>query len=122
MIILACGCRDWTDARAIGRELERIEVQEPVHEFRLIHGKSRGADVLAWAEARALGWIVEGYAADWLARGKAAGPIRNQRMLDEGKPDLVLAFWDGKSTGTLDMIKRATQAGVPVRIVPKGEE
>jgi hypothetical protein len=58
------------------------------------------------------------FPADWETHGRAAGPIRNQAMLDEGKPYLVIAFWDGKSKGTLDMISRATRAGVPVKIVP----
>lgn len=41
-----------------------------------------------------------------------AGPRRNQRMIDEGKPDLVVAFPGG--TGTADMIERAERAGIPV--------
>lgn len=43
----------------------------------------------------------------------AAGPIRNQHMLDIGKPDVVLAFPGGR--GTEDMIRRAEKAGVPVK-------
>lgn len=53
------------------------------------------------------------FKADWDKHGKAAGPIRNQQMLDEGKPDLVLAFAGGK--GTDDMCRRARAAGVEVR-------
>lgn len=43
-----------------------------------------------------------------------AGFIRNQQMLDEGKPDAILACWDGRSRGTLDMMNRARRAKVPV--------
>lgn len=53
--------------------------------------------------------------------GKAAGPIRNQRMLDDGKPDRVLAFPGGR--GTANMVKLAKAAGVPVheiRILEEG--
>ena len=32
------------------------------------------------------------YPVDWEKYGKAAGPIRNQQMIDKGKPDLVVAF------------------------------
>jgi hypothetical protein len=46
-------------------------------------------------------------------QGKAAGPIRNQRMIDEGKPDLVIAFPGGR--GTADMVSRAKKAGIPVQ-------
>ena len=44
--------------------------------------------------------------------GKAAGPIRNQQMLDEGKPDVVIAF--PGASGTADMINRAGLTNVPV--------
>lgn len=46
--------------------------------------------------------------------GRAAGPIRNQQMLDEGKPHLVVAFPGG--TGTADMVRRAQAAGVLVLV------
>ena len=39
-----------------------------------------------------------------------------QIMLDEGKPDLVVAFPGGR--GTADMIRKAEGAGVPVVTVP----
>jgi hypothetical protein len=52
------------------------------------------------------------YMADWDGLGRKAGPIRNQRMLDEGKPDLVIAFPGGR--GTADMVRRAREAGVEV--------
>ena len=48
---------------------------------------------------------------DW-ALGRKAGPIRNQRMLDDGKPDLVIAFSGGK--GTAGMMAIARRAGVKI--------
>jgi hypothetical protein len=53
------------------------------------------------------------YKAEWDKHGRAAGPIRNQQMLDDGKPDLVLAFAGGR--GTDDMCRRAREAGIEVR-------
>ena len=50
--------------------------------------------------------------ADWAKHGRKAGPIRNQRMIDEGRPDLVVAFPGG--TGTADMVERARVAGIRV--------
>jgi hypothetical protein len=49
--------------------------------------------------------------ADW-SIGRKAGPIRNQRMLDEHAPDLVVAFPGGR--GTADMVRRARKSGVEV--------
>lgn len=62
--------------------------------------------------ARQLGLAVEVHPADWGRYGKAAGPIRNQEMLESGI-DLVIALPGGR--GTADMVRRAEGAGVPVR-------
>lgn len=116
MRILVCGCRDWTDRDVIVETLGEF-IQFDV---KIIHGGASGADAIAAQLAAETSWMTpQIYPADWKRHGRAAGPIRNQQMLDEGKPDLVLAFWDGRSHGTLDMIKRATVAGVPVRIVSR---
>lgn len=53
-------------------------------------------------------------AADWRLHGKAAGPIRNQKMADVG--DALIALWDGESRGTLDMIGRMVKDKKPVYI------
>jgi hypothetical protein len=76
----------------------------------LIAGGARGADTLAEEWAKAQGIQCEVYMADWEGLGRKAGPIRNQQMLDEGKPDLVIAFPGGR--GTADMVRRAREAGV----------
>ena len=58
---------------------------------------------------------LECYPADWDRHGKAAGPIRNQRMIDTGV-DLVVAFHDDleHSKGTGHMVKIARLHGRPV--------
>jgi hypothetical protein len=78
----------------------------------LIEGEAPGADTLAREWATEQGIPVERYPADWNRHGKAAGPIRNRRMLVEGKPDLVVAFPGGR--GTANMISQAEAAGVKV--------
>lgn len=50
--------------------------------------------------------------ADWEDLGRKAGPIRNQRMLDDGRPELVVAFPGGP--GTAHMCRIAREAGVEV--------
>jgi YspA, cpYpsA-related SLOG family len=76
----------------------------------LVAGGARGADTLADEWAKAQGIACQIFMADWEGLGRKAGPIRNQRMLDEGKPDLVIAFPGGR--GTADMVRRAREAGV----------
>ena len=55
------------------------------------------------------------YPANWKKHGRAAGPIRNKQMLEEAKPDLVIAFPGG--AGTANMVKQAREAGVKVEII-----
>lgn len=110
MRVLVCGGRDFvmTDHYAkifhdiVGREKATV----------IIHGGARGADAEAGKLAWGRGLQVEVFHPDW-SQGRKAGPLRNQRMLDEGKPDLVIAFPGQR--GTADMVSRARKAGVPVR-------
>jgi hypothetical protein len=81
---------------------------------RIIHGGARGADALADAAAKELGLPVTSYPAEWEREGRAAGPLRNARMLAEGKPGLVLAFPRGASPGTRHMMRIAREAGIEV--------
>lgn len=79
----------------------------------IISGKARGVDSAAADFATISFCQLEEYPADWNKYPKAAGPIRNQQMLDEGKPNLVVAFPGGR--GTADMVRRARKAGVEVK-------
>jgi YspA, cpYpsA-related SLOG family len=58
----------------------------------IISGGARGADALAIEWAREQDIRHEVYAADWVSYGRKAGPIRNQQMIDEVSPDIVVAF------------------------------
>lgn len=81
-------------------------------DIEIISGMARGADKVAvdWAVVNWCKW--HEFPANWELYGKAAGFIRNRRMLDEGKPDLVVAFPGGK--GTKMMVDLAKNAGVEV--------
>ncbi len=84
----------------------------------IISGKARGADTAA-ADWAVVNWTqLEEYPADWNKYGKRAGYIRNVQMLEEGKPDLVVAFPGVK--GTAMMIDLAKKAGVEVIEVADG--
>ena len=108
--VLVCGGRDYADRDQLYRILDAAHLANQI--ICLIHGAARGADALAadWALDRDV--LCTAYPADWDGDGGAAGPIRNQKMLDLGKPHLVIAFPGGR--GTADMVKRAEKAGVPV--------
>ncbi len=112
--ILICGSRDWSNADVIRQRLNKIKCNVIV-----IHGGCRGADKLAGEIAQSMGMKVEVYIPDWKSYGKAAGPLRNQRMLDEGKPTIVIAFHNDiiNSKGTADMVNRAKNLGMTVEII-----
>lgn len=115
MRVLVCGSRNWTNALAIEHRLVGLPEGTVI-----IHGATRGADSIAGSIAReCCGLWEEPYSADWSRYGKAAGPIRNQQMLDQGRPDLVIAFHAdlSKSKGTADMVRRAKKAGIPVEVI-----
>lgn len=114
-IVLVCGSRDWTDVTTIKNRLRALPGWPG--EWTVIEGGASGADRIAHEVAWDDGAAVTTFRANWQKHGKAAGPIRNQRMIVEGKPDIVLAFPRSEtSRGTWDMISRARKAGVDVRV------
>lgn len=110
MRILVCGGRDYQDVNRIASVLSEYSDKDVT----IIHGGARGADTLAgeWAMRFAKDVVV--FKADWDKYGKAAGAIRNQQMLDEGKPDMVIAFPGGR--GTADMVRRAKNTNIPTHV------
>lgn len=111
--VLVCGDREWVDTDAVMmKRLAKLPLSAVV-----IHGACRGADRCAGTIALGYSMAIETYPADWKRYGKGAGPIRNQQMLDTGI-DLVLAFHNDieNSSGTADMVARATSFGIPVEI------
>ena len=115
MRVLVCGGRDFTDDDWFFEVMNEINDTYNFHNkiTKIIHGGARGADSLADMFAKANNISVDVFEADWYKYGRSAGPLRNQRMLDEGKPDLVVAFPGGK--GTAHMVKIAKEANITVK-------
>lgn len=113
MRVLICGSRSLT-VRWVPIIRERLLLYLPTE---VIQGGQVGADAIAASEARGMGILVRDFPANWLRYGNAAGPIRNQQMLDEGKPEEVWAFHTDPELGkgTRDMVQRARKAGIVVR-------
>lgn len=124
MRVIVCGGRDFNDKAMLWNVLDGfcksngLCYPEDEHgnwlpkDFILIHGGARGADLLAddWGVHNFV--CIEEHKAAWYKFGKAAGAIRNRAMLDQGKPDAVIAFPGGR--GTADMVQQALCAGVKV--------
>lgn len=109
--VLVTGSREWTDSLAVAEAIDEHMQPGDV----LVHGCChKGADRIAdsyWGFA--LGQEVERWPADWDEYGKAAGHIRNQKMVDSA-PDLCLAFIRNESKGATGCAGRARMAGIPV--------
>ena len=120
MKVLVCGGRDldpsrvwnWMEAHATELCADALARAQHVVITDVIQGGASGADQGAkrWAEASEI--RVRTFPADWKQYGRAAGPLRNARMLAEGAPDVVVAFPGG--AGTKDMVRKARAAGLPV--------
>jgi len=112
--VIVCGGRDYANRTVIGGALGMLR-----DGVTIVHGAAPGADSLAAEEAALRGLDVEAHPADWSTHGKAAGPIRNQRMLEAGA-ELVIAFPGGR--GTADMVRRSREAGIVVLTALIGDD
>lgn len=115
LVVLITGDREWTQASPIIRCLAFLPRGSLV-----IHGAAPGTDTLSGRIAKAFKLQVISYPAQWHRYGRAAGPIRNQRMLDR-HPNISLAFAFHDrllhSKGTKDMIARLVKANIKHVIV-----
>lgn len=111
--VLVCGSRWFTYWPTLVETLDIINSRKTIS--LIIEGGAIGADRLGrrWAYVRNVPF--QTFAADWAIHGKSAGPIRNQKMLDEGNPDMVVAFPAHPcGPGTAHMMQIARAAGVEV--------
>jgi hypothetical protein len=70
----------------------------------IVSGGAQGADYLGECLAQSCGLRLTRFLADWEKHGKRAGMIRNTQMAEYA--DGLIAFWDGQSSGTNNMIKQ----------------
>ena len=108
MRVLVCGGRDFDERVYLYRVLDDLHPRPTL----IIHGNAHGADWLAgeWAVERDI--PVREFVADWRTHGKAAGPMRNAKMLADGKPDLVIAFKGGAGTANMKALARKSRIEV----------
>lgn len=110
------GGRDFNDAECVNRTLDYWKPSE------IAHGAQIGADSLAeaWAINNNVPSSKDKYYVtkeEWRRVGKKAGPLRNKRMLEEFKPDVVIAFPGGD--GTANCVRQAKKMGIRVIYVSR---
>lgn len=113
--VIVAGSRSFNDYTALQMACDKLLAKKKqTHNIVIISGTARGADSLGEKYAFERGYAIERFPADWLQYGKAAGPIRNRQMAENA--DALIAFWDGYSTGTRNMIMEAKKKGIAVRV------
>jgi len=110
MNIAVIGSREFNNEKLMFSTLDQFDI------CKLISGGARGADTLAEKYAYENSIITEIFYPDWNRFGRGAGFIRNKEIIENC--DMVVAFWDGKSKGTLSSIQLATKALKEVLIIP----
>lgn len=91
-----------------------LEEVLPTDTEEIISGGARGVDTLAREYAQAHGIPCTEIRPDYARYGKGAPLRRNLEIIE--KADLVIALWDGKSTGTAHTIRKCREIGNPVVI------
>lgn len=114
--VIIAGTRDFSDYQLLRDKCDAIlSAKRQDSNIIIVSGTARGADRLGERYAREQGYEIRQFPADWLNEEKKAGPIRNAKMADNA--DALIAFWDGQSRGTKNMIEVAKRKGLVIRTI-----
>lgn len=113
--VIIAGCRDFTDYELLKEKCDYYFQNQQPEDIVIVSGHASGADALGERYAQERGFQLETFPAYWKAHGRAAGPIRNARMASAA--NALIAFWDGKSRGTKNMIETAKNHNLKVVVV-----
>lgn len=85
----------------------------------IVSGNAKRADSFGEEYANEHGLKVTVFRSNWKQYRRAAGPIRNREMFQYALEEsaVIIAFWDGKSKGTMNMIDQARKAGAIIYVV-----
>lgn len=112
--IIIAGSREFNDYERLKSALDNYLFYNE-KEVQIVSGGARGADALGERYAKERNFDLKVFKADWLLHARSAGVIRNTLMSDNA--DVLIAFWNGSSKGTADMIKKARIKGLEVQII-----
>ena len=113
MKVIIAGGRDFTDYELLKKACNFY--LKNTADIEIVSGHAPGADALGEQYAKEKNLLLTIIPADWANFGKAAGPKRNEKMGEYA--DALIAFWDGKSRGTKNMIELATEKGLKVKVI-----
>lgn len=120
--VIIAGGRDFNDYKTLKMIANGIisSLSSDDIEVEIVSGCARGADRLGEKFAEEFGYPVAKFPADWDTYGKQAGIKRNRQMAkyatEEGHHGMLIAFWDGESRGTENMIRTAGKFNMKVSV------
>lgn len=113
MKIIIAGGRDFNDYDLLNKEVSSI--LKSFDNIEIVSGMAKGADFLGGKYAYNNKLPIKKFPANWNLYGRSAGPIRNEEMAKYS--DVLIAFWDGKSKGTMNMINNAKKYNLKTFII-----
>ena len=114
MKIIIAGSRDFYDYELLFEKCSEIISKMEAYGIQIVSGGAKGADILGEKFAREKGYGLARFIPKWEI-GKQAGMIRNAEMADYA--DVLIAFWNGSSKGTVGMIRIAKKKGLKIHVI-----
>lgn len=109
MKVAVVGSRGFSDYKLLSETLDKIKITL------IVSGSAKGADTLGEQYAKENNIPTKIFPPDWEKYGKMAGFLRNTDIINEA--ELVVAFWDNISKGTLDSINKAKKLDKKIIII-----
>ena len=117
--IIIAGTREFADYEKLVEITDSIIMKNVIdknynpNEIEIVCGMARGADLLGMKYGKERGYTVKCFPANWEVLGKYAGIMRNRQMgeyaSEERGRGALIAFWNGRSRGTKNMIDIADE-------------
>lgn len=118
--VIIAGSRYYCNYKKLVAKCDTIlanKLNDPDCEVVIVSGCAQGADTLGERYAWRRRLKVEKYPADWDNLGKAAGPMRNEKMAKNADALIAFPLYGVPNRGTLDIIRRAQQHHLQVRVI-----
>ena len=109
MKVAVIGSRTFNDYELVKETLTKLDITL------LVSGGAKGADSLGERYASENNITTLIFKPDWERHGRGAGMIRNTDIVKNS--DIVVAFWDGSSKGTLDSIRKVEKLNKGLMII-----
>jgi len=115
--LIIAGGRDFSDYNLLKNSFGFYRINNNLlnKNITIISGNAKGADILGEKLANERNYELLIFKANWDKYGKKAGFLRNEDMAKVA--DGLLAFWDGNSSGTKNMIDLAEKLNLITKII-----